>query len=514
MATKPQYLQESGTELNWGAYDEFLNSLDAGLEDAPKPAGVFRTAGDMGLKLAQGAVDLGASAVGLGNIATGGLVGQGMDAIGYDPKQTNEFIGGYLSDAQKASDKKVQNAQGFVGTLAEAVTEPRFLAGAVTQSIPGLLAMGGIQKAAATALAGKAALATTEGAAAAAGKTGAQAIEAALATDVGGVAGRNAIDAASTRLMAIGAGTEGAQTAGSIAQEAQHAGRHWTDYAPAAVAAGVGTGAIGYGAGKLMGDAGTKFFTGAGGTKPLAGAGAKWADSLPARMAKSGFSEGFLEEMPQSSQEEVFRNIAMGKDDIFEGVDKAAATGLVTGGAMGLGMGAFGGRGASAAPSMPTQTLEQLQAKDDAEKAKRDAAVLKVNAEAQNKDSPLTRAAASTNPLTDEQLAEIELRSAPGYNAAYDNQPNQSDPININGVVNVETDGSITNRSQNNIGHDGQAGASVASPGEREITGNVSVRGNGLDIGNTGNGTESSVDQNDTTQTNGTPPAYESCKSI
>ena len=337
-------------QVYYPGMDKMELSKRMGYEPPAAPtesAGVFRTLGDLGIKGAQGVVDLGASVVGMGNMLSGGLVGQGMDAIGYDPKRTNASMGEYLSTAQKAADQRVQDAQGFWGTLGQAVTEPRFIAGSVVQSLPGMLGIGAMQSAAAGVIAGRAALATAEGAAAAAGKTGATAMQAALATRAGQSAAQTAVDAAGSKLMAIGAASEGAQSMGSIAQDAQQSGRTWSQYAPGALAAGLGTGAIAFGAGKLMGDAGTEVFT---------GAHTKLGNSLPVRMAKSGFSEGVLEEMPQSAQERYFTNVAMGEADPMKGVAEDAATGLLTGGAMGVGMGGMHGQQPHApTPAAPTQ---------------------------------------------------------------------------------------------------------------------------------------------------------------
>ena len=268
-------------QVYYPGMDKMELSKRLGYEPPAAPtesAGVFRTLGDLGIKGAQGVVDLGASVVGMGNMLSGGLVGQGMDAIGYDPKRTNASMGEYLSTAQKAADQRVQDAQGFWGTLGQAVTEPRFIAGSVAQSVPGMLGIGAMQSAAAGVIAGRAALATAEGAAAAVGKTGTTAMQAALATRAGQSAAQTAVDAAGSKLMAIGAASEGAQSMGSIAQDAQQSGRAWSQYAPGALAAGLGTGAIAFGAGKLMGDAGTEVFT---------GAHTKLGNSLPVRMAKS-----------------------------------------------------------------------------------------------------------------------------------------------------------------------------------------------------------------------------------
>ena len=82
---------------------------------------------------------------------------------------------------------------------------------------------------------------------------------------------------------------------------------------------------------KLFGDAATDIATG---TKTLKG-------SYAAKVAKEAFSEGVTEELPQSAQEQIFTNIAMGEPDYMKGVGNAAAAGMVTGAAMGVGMGSL-----------------------------------------------------------------------------------------------------------------------------------------------------------------------------
>jgi N12 class adenine-specific DNA methylase/tRNA1(Val) A37 N6-methylase TrmN6 len=321
MATKkpqPQYLQNEEAQPNWDAGEDFLKNLEAnGNQDKPQEgAGILRTAGDMAIKGAQGVVGLGQSAVGLGSLATGGLVGEGMRAIGYDPKRTNDMLGEYLSDAQKASDAAVQKEDTFLGAVGAAVANPRAIVGSVVQSLPAMIAGMGAAGAAARAI----------GARAAAAYGG-------MGTEAGAVAAKAAIEQASGKLLATSAGIEGAQTAGQIADDAQAAGRAYSDYAPAALAAGAGTAAIGFGAGKLVGDAATDIATGA---HTLKG-------SKLAKIGKEFLSEGALEEMPQSAQEQYFTNIANGEADPMKGVANAAGMGLVTGGVMGAGMGALHG---------------------------------------------------------------------------------------------------------------------------------------------------------------------------
>lgn len=301
-------------------------------------AGVARTVGDVGIKLAQGVVDLGQSAVGVGSLLTGGAVGKSMRAIGYDPERTNAALSEYLSDSQKASDLKVQQAEGFIDTIKASLQNPRSILGSVSESAPGMLAGMGVAGAAARGIGLRAAMATVEGRTAAqmaiaAGKTEAESVAAALATDIGGKAAQIAVEAASGRLSAIGSGIEGAQSAGQIADQAQAAGWDYSDYALPAVAAGAITAGVGMASNKVFGDAATDLATG---TRTLTG-------SKLARLAKEGFSEGVTEELPQSAQEQYFTNIAMGEPDHMKGVANAAGTGLVAGAAMGIGFGVLHG---------------------------------------------------------------------------------------------------------------------------------------------------------------------------
>jgi|GEM_PF-2823162 len=310
--------------------------------EAEKPkeagAGVGRTLGDMGIKLGQGIVDVGAGVVGLGSLATGGEFGKAMRATGFDPVRTNQMLGEYLSDDQKAAEAKVAAVDGFVDSAVELIKNPRALSGSITQSLPAMATSMGITSALASKIALRAAMGTAEGAAAHAaainaGRTGAEAAKAALSTQAGSTAAQSAVEAASGRLIATGAASEGAQGGGHIADNAQAAGRSYSDYALPSLAAGAGTGLLAFGAGKLMGDAATQLATGS--------RAAGMTGSIPSRIGKAAFSEGVLEEMPQSAQEQYFTNIAMGEPDRMKGVAAAGGSGLVTGAAMGGIMGGF-----------------------------------------------------------------------------------------------------------------------------------------------------------------------------
>lgn len=312
----------------------------AALKAMPKPVGTQidlgmagSILGDIGVKLAQGTVDLGQSVVGLGSLATGGLIGDAMHGIGYDPQATNQFLGQYLSKDQQAADDTVQQAQGFKNTLVASLQNPRSILGSVAESLPGMMGGMGVTSALAERIALKAALETAAGKTAlAAGKTADEAGRIAMGTVAGQVAAKGAVDAAETSLLVTGAATEGAQTTGQIADQAQGQGRDYGDYALPAIAAGIGTGALNLMAGKIMGSATTDL---AAGTHTLKG-------NFATKLAKEGFSEGVLEELPQSAQEQVWTNIATGKD-WDEGVGQAAAQGLVAGAAMGAGFGGLHG---------------------------------------------------------------------------------------------------------------------------------------------------------------------------
>ncbi len=315
-------------------------------------AGPLRTAGDLAIKGAQGVVDLGASVVGLTSLATGGLAGQGMRAIGYDPEGTNKALGEYLSPAQQEADKNVADAKGFVDSLIAMARNPRAIAGQIAESAPAMFGLGGVQGAVAKAIAVRAA-----------------ARFGGLATEAGAAAAKSAIEDASGRLMWVGAAGEGAQQAGSLADQSQAKGIAYSDYAGPAIASGVADALIARGAGKLMGgDAATNLFTGAAGFK----------GSRAMRAGKSVFEEGVLQEMPQSAQEQVFQNIAEGKP-WNEGVAEQAAAGLMTGGLQGGMMGAAS-RGHSGPTGMDIIAAEHARA---------DAAVQRIG-QATNADDAIT----------------------------------------------------------------------------------------------------------------------------
>jgi hypothetical protein len=312
------YMVQPQQTISHDDFARLMAATDNSQEAKPQEsAGVLRTMGDVGIKLGQGFIGAGQGVIGLTNLATGGLTGRVLNAMGYNPEFTKNLMGEYLSDSQKQADQAVQQADGFGGTMAAALQNPRSILGAVSESAPMMLGGGAMVRALSTRIA-----------------AGAAAPLGGMATEAGAAAGKAAVEAAAKRLMLAGSATEGAMGAGQIAEQAQREGRAYSDYALPALGAGVMTAAIGYGSGRLFGDSATSVFSGA---KSSGVAG-----SLPARVAKGVAVEG-TEELLQSGQEQAMTNVAMGKP-WQEGVGNAAAMGLVTGGVMGGGMATLQGR--------------------------------------------------------------------------------------------------------------------------------------------------------------------------
>lgn len=285
----------------------------------PPPPPKDRTRGefakDMLVKGAQGVVDLGQSVVGLGDLATGGLIGKGAEAIGYDAKRASDMLQQFSSDKQKRMEAEIARAgegkgiiDGFVDSVKALADNPSAIPGYVMESLPSMMAAGG----------------------------GARALGQRIYLNAGGgAAGAKAVEAAAGSLKWAAAAGEGALSAGQIADEARAAKRTWSEYVLPALGAGTGVALVGRAAGAIpgLGDAETAAFTGVG--KGVAATGNRLM-----RTAKGALQEGPLEELPQSVIEQSMSNVAQDKP-IEEGLGAAAAQGLVTGTAMGGALGAL-----------------------------------------------------------------------------------------------------------------------------------------------------------------------------
>lgn len=282
----------------------------------PSERNWLEAAGDTSIDLAKGVVGLGESAVGLADLATGNLVGKGLGAIGYDPERTSEALSSGYSDSRTQANRNVADAKGFWNTAGALVDNPSAAVGSMVESAPMMLGSAAAARAVAAKMLASAGI-----------KAGT--VEAAAYLS------KPSVIAA---LTGVGSATEGALTAGNIQEAGRQAGRDYTDSAPAALAGGAITAAIGFGTSKIPGFKDVEV------SAALAGMGKDTARqsllSAGKEIAKGTFKEGVLEELPQSAQEQVFTNLATGKT-WNEGVPEAAAQGMVAGAGMGGGMSTY-----------------------------------------------------------------------------------------------------------------------------------------------------------------------------
>lgn len=266
----------------------------ATLEDAyeyvasmyPDPeASALDRAGDFGLDVAKGVIGLGEAVIGVGDIISGGRVGKGMEQVGYRPEDAKGALSDLYSDERKLENKQVADADGFVGTLGAMTREPATIAGAVGESLPQMLGGGAIAK----------------------------------GINVGSVAARAAFGEG---LLSAGSSAE------SMRQQTEDGLLTPTQQASAAMS-GVGTGLLsGLGA-TVARKTGLADID-----SVIAGGGAGQVGHRARKIIGGAISEGVLEEMPQSMQEQAWQNYALGRP-IGNEVPEAGATGLLTGAAPG-----------------------------------------------------------------------------------------------------------------------------------------------------------------------------------
>lgn len=278
---------------------------EAGIQFEPQKKERTRTAGDIakdiGVVALKGAVGLPASVGGLADIPTGGRVGKFLeDNLGYRPGDAQEILADNFSDAQKEANQEVEQADGFIDTAGAALRNPSTIAAAVGESLPQMIGGAGV----------------------------ARGILKAAPKVAPWVAG------------ALGEGVMGAGSAASQTREESADGLLTPKQSAAALASGAGTALLGAAGGKLAQRAGLADVD----TMLAAGKTVKSPTGFAKAVVGSGISEGVFEELPQSVQEQMWQNYATDKP-LTEGVDKAAAMGLLSGAAMG---GAGGGFNAAA----------------------------------------------------------------------------------------------------------------------------------------------------------------------
>lgn len=266
------------------------------------------TVKDIGITALKGAISVPEVGVGLLDIPTGGRVGKfAEEKLGYDPQKAKEILSSFYSDPQKEAFKKVSEAGGFLETIKAAVKHPSTIAHTALESAP-LMGTGGVF-----------------------GK-GVQAI-AKISPWVA---------------AAIGEGLVGAGlTAEQIRQETE-TGRLTPKQSAIAIASGLGTGAFNLAGGRLANkfgfdDIDTLIVSGKSAvTREAAEGFVGKAKDVGKRILAGGLSEGVFEELPQSIQEQVWSNAALGLP-LGDGVPNAAAMGLLTGATMGAGVNVLAG---------------------------------------------------------------------------------------------------------------------------------------------------------------------------
>lgn len=288
---------------------------------APEPPEQNRTIlQDLGTDLKRGVQQLPGMVSGLLDIPVAAItgdryVGKAADALGeatgFQPGKWSEEARQEYSPERQAGSAEIDKAWGDGGAANIAgayIRNPGNIAGLVAESLPSMVAGG---------LAGRAAL--TAGRA-----TG---VIAAPAT---------AAQAARQGLIA-GAGGEGAVIAGQTMDQIDDSVDARRAAAAAAGAGTLGT-AFGYGGGRIaqrMGviDVDTAL---AGGRAAVADASGAPAQGLVRRVLGGALTEGAFQELPQSMQEQMWRNWAEGRP-VMEGVPRAAVEGTLAGMAMGAG---------------------------------------------------------------------------------------------------------------------------------------------------------------------------------
>jgi hypothetical protein len=281
-------------------------------EPPPPPSSAMRRyLADPAISLAQGVIGLGQIPVGLADLATGGQVGKFLEneggSIGYRPDEANKILGEYLTPEQKAANAAVQTAgdkeEGLLGkvgaTLKAAAQNPSVIPHAVLQSLPSMAA--------------------------------------------GGVIGRGVVALAPKLAGYAGGIGEGVVTMGQQAEQVrtdEHNPDRLLTGDQSALAGGSGalTGLIGAFSGRLANKLGFE-------NAHSMMAGVHADPAVQRGVVKSALgsmvTEGFLEELPQSVQEQVAQNLALG-DPIDKDVPVQAVLGVLTGGAMGFGAGVVG----------------------------------------------------------------------------------------------------------------------------------------------------------------------------
>lgn len=297
----PEYLRTPQT-YNWGEFDQWLNAPVAAAPAQEEGPGVMGRVKDLAITGVKGAIGVPEAAVGLADIATGGYAGKLAENVGFRPKEAKDYLDTLYTPQQQAAFRAVQQAanpddpllQRIADTGIAAVQNPSTIVHAVGESLPSMGAGGVIARGLMT-----------------------------IAPKVAGWA-------------AAGIG-EGAVSAGQTAEQVRQETADGTlSLKQSALAAG--SGALTAGLGMVAGKVAAKM--GIHDIDTMIAGGSHVAPEVQKgfarRVLEGAFSEGVLEELPQSLQEQVAQNYALGKP-LDTGVDQAVVMGLLSGGVMGAG---------------------------------------------------------------------------------------------------------------------------------------------------------------------------------
>ncbi|HCF5769802.1 LPD38 domain-containing protein [Pseudomonas aeruginosa] len=273
-------------------------SFDPSSATEEKSSTFRRVVGDTGISLLKGAIGVPEAAVGIADIVTGGQAGKAAEGLGFRPKEAKQILDDLYTPEQKAANQRVAQAEGFVDTAQAMLANPSTIAHTVAESAPSMLA--------------------------------------------GGAVGRGVGALTKLPAWALGAVGEGAIGAGQAAESIRQStddGLLSAKQSGAALLSGLGTGAL---AG-LGGKAAQKLGISDVDTLLAGGAAQASSKSLPRRVVEGALTEGALQELPQSMQEQAWQNFALDQP-LGQGVAEAGAAGLLAGGVMGAGGGVIHAR--------------------------------------------------------------------------------------------------------------------------------------------------------------------------
>jgi hypothetical protein len=97
-----------------------------------------------GITFLKGAIGLPEAFVGLADIPTRGAIGKFLEDAGYKPREANEILDQYLSEAQQAANRRVSETKGFIPTIGALVKNPSVIATSIGESLPQMIGGAGV----------------------------------------------------------------------------------------------------------------------------------------------------------------------------------------------------------------------------------------------------------------------------------------------------------------------------------------------------------------------------------